>query len=67
MVGIAWFAVWAKVVANSPDEHKSISDEEKLYIHQSQANATAPIKVTLKMFNYPHVDRYGYGISSDNC
>lgn len=35
VVGVVWFFLWAALVSETPDTHKSISDKERLYIARS--------------------------------
>jgi len=35
MLNLVWVALWFIFVSNTPEEHKWITDNEKLYIHDA--------------------------------
>ena len=50
-VGIVWFIFWMLLTSKSPEEHRFISEEEKLYIQERTKAAVANQKNKVRLFH----------------
>ena len=56
ILGILWFLGWAYLVAESPEEHRTISTEELKYIQDSIGFTQKQARVE----EFMHLDNYIY-------